>query len=245
SSCFDTSIDCSQFPSISVMAFNHFYVNPHLLKVWISYLLAHFLSYYFGNASHISIVVSMVVRVLLIENRYDLDISTFSWFIYSNNVLNTAIYMDVIRGFGCDPNDEEFSLKLFLERTVVFEQSSGNDTYDPTIERQDGYQEWESSSFLDLAPIEVEILNFFKGYSSEDSIVTNSGENYLNGVEVGTSSINQVSDSEENNPALSIMGKLDFSYLDDYKYRFCKRYICNCWAFYTSADVNDDDDYYY
>ncbi|CAG8852569.1 13767_t:CDS:1, partial [Gigaspora margarita] len=166
---FDTSVNCSQFPSISVMAFNHFYVNPNLLKVWISYPLARFLFYYFGNPSYISIVVSMVVRVLLIENRYDLDVSTFSWFIYGNDVLNTASYMDVIHGFGCDPNDEEFSLKLFLERTVVFEQSSGDDTYDPAIERQDGYQEWESSSFLDLAPIEVEILNFFKGYSSDDS----------------------------------------------------------------------------
>ncbi|CAG8834751.1 1008_t:CDS:2, partial [Gigaspora margarita] len=162
---FDTSIDCSRFPSISIMAFNHFYVNPHLLKVWISYPLARFLSYYFGNPSHISIVVSMVVRFLLIENHYDLNISTFSWFIYSNNVLNTASYMDVIRGFGCDPNNEEFSLKLFLERTVVLEQSGGDDTYDPTLD-----------SFLDLAPIEVEILNFFKGYSSEDSMITESDE---------------------------------------------------------------------
>ncbi|CAG8856162.1 10572_t:CDS:1, partial [Gigaspora margarita] len=125
---------------------------------------------------HISIVVSMVVRVLLIENHYDLDVLTFSWFIYGNDVLNTASYMDVIRGFGCDPNNEKFSLKLFLERTVVFEQFSGDDTYNPIIEQQDGYQEWEYSSFLDLAPIEVEILNFFKGYSSEDSIITESNE---------------------------------------------------------------------
>ncbi|CAG8852528.1 42527_t:CDS:2, partial [Gigaspora margarita] len=148
---FDTLVDCSQFPSISVMAFNHFYVNLHLLKVWISYPLARFLSYYFGNPSHISIVVGMVVRVLLIENHYDLDVATFSWFIYGNDVLNTASYMDVIRGFGCNPNNEEFSLKLFLERTVVFEQSSSDNTYDPTIERQDGY-------------------------SSEDSMVTESDE---------------------------------------------------------------------
>ncbi|CAG8844259.1 34665_t:CDS:2 [Gigaspora margarita] len=205
---FDTSIDCSQFPSTSVMAFNHFYVNPHLLKVWISYPLARFLFYYFGNPSHISIVVSMVVRVLLIENHYDLDISTFSWFIYGNDVLNTASYMDVIRGFGCDPNDEEFSLKLLLERTIVFEQSNGDDTYDPTIERQDGY-------------------------SSEDSMITKSDE-----------VLDEYFVVQEDNPVSPIMGKLDFSYLDDYKCRFCKRYVCNCWASYTSADINDDDYYY-
>ncbi|CAG8722790.1 39714_t:CDS:2, partial [Gigaspora margarita] len=158
---FDTSIDCSRFPSISIMAFNHFYVNPHLLKVWIS-------------------------------------------------------YMDVIRGFGCDPNDEEFSLKLFLERTVILEQSSSDDTYDPTLERQDCYQEWESSSFLDLAPIEVEILNFFKGYSFEDSMVIESDRvscEYFDG---------SISDSKEDNPVPPIMGKLDFSFLDSNKCHFCK-----------------------
>ncbi|CAG8854725.1 10731_t:CDS:2, partial [Gigaspora margarita] len=122
----------------------------------------------------------------------------------------------------------EFSLKLFLERTVVFEQSSSNDTYDPTIEHQDGYQKWESSFFLDLAPIKVEILNFFKGYSSDNSMDTESDEvscKYFDSSNIYSlfylkNYLNEVSNSEEDNPVSPIMGKLDFSYLDDYKCHF-------------------------
>ncbi|CAG8855593.1 32703_t:CDS:2, partial [Gigaspora margarita] len=104
----------------------------------------------------------------------------------------------------------------------------------PDIPEKPGYREWIASSNLNLSPIEVEILDFFKGYSSDDSddfMVIESNEipcEYFDGQNVNSSN-----------------GKsLDFFYLDDYKCRFCKRYICNCWNSFSSIDnVDSDFDY--
>ncbi|CAG8855165.1 20539_t:CDS:2, partial [Gigaspora margarita] len=84
----------------------------------------------------------------------------------------------------------------------------------PDIPEKPGYREWITSSDLNLSPIEVEILDVFKEYSSDDSddsMVIESDEiscEYFDG------QIQEVSNIDIN----SSNGKsLDFSYLDDYK----------------------------
>ncbi|CAG8856435.1 15668_t:CDS:2, partial [Gigaspora margarita] len=103
----------------------------------------------------------------------------------------------------------------------------------------------------------VEILDFFKGYSSDDSddsMVIESNEiscEYFDGQSVYFSfyikkdslipddpDIQEVSDMNVNS---SNSKSLDFSYLDDYKCRFCKRCVCNCWNSFFSIDNVDSD----
>ncbi|KAF0488308.1 hypothetical protein F8M41_022334 [Gigaspora margarita] len=214
-----------------------------------------------------------MVRLICIENGYDLSASSFSWVIFSDDSLVDLNFNTVVRAYGFDPFHEDFSLKTFLEQEIIFLDTSSVPDHSPNFPNEPGYQEWVNSSLLNLSPIEVEFLDFFKGYSSDDSVdsmVTESDEiscEYFNGQSVYFSfyikKASLVPEDDSNDPVQEVsstiihrpdadvsfysntsIGKsLDFSFLDDHKCRFYKRYVCYCWNSYSSIDVVDDNDY--
>ncbi|KAF0505902.1 hypothetical protein F8M41_019259 [Gigaspora margarita] len=81
--------------------------------------------------------------------------------------------------YGFDPFHEDFSLKTFLEQEIIFLDTSSSSDHSSDFSNEPGYQEWVNSPNLNLFLIEVEFLNFLKGYfsdDSDDSIVVESNE---------------------------------------------------------------------
>ncbi|CAG8856106.1 16791_t:CDS:2, partial [Gigaspora margarita] len=93
-----------------------------------------------------------------------------SW--YRANDIYSLILNNMVR-LICAENGLDFSASSFS--WVVFSDNSLVDldfqtiveAYD--IPEEPGYREWIAFPDLNLSPIEVEILDFFKGYSSDDS----------------------------------------------------------------------------
>ncbi|CAG8637075.1 22376_t:CDS:2, partial [Gigaspora margarita] len=164
-----------------------------------------------------------------------------SWYrvIFSDDSLVDLNFNTVVKAYRYDPFHEDFLLKTFLEQEVIFFDTSSSPDHSPDVSNEPGYQEWVNSSLLNLSPIEVEFLNFFKGYSSDDSVDSMFTESDEISCEYFDSQIQEISTEVSVN--ISNSKSLDFSFLDNHKCCFCKRFICNCWNSYSSIDDADSD----
>ncbi|KAF0560353.1 hypothetical protein F8M41_002352 [Gigaspora margarita] len=268
----DVASVCSGNSEVSNSAFTdfafllsqqHFFIRSETLRVFMSLLLAHYIVSWYGVDDVYSLILNNMVHLICIENGYDLSASSFSWVIFSDDSLVDLNFNTVVKAYGFDPFHEDFLLKTFLEQEIIFLDTSNGPDHSPDFPNEPGYQEWVNSPNLNLSPIEVEFLNFLKGYSSDDSddsMVVDSDEiscKYFDGQSVYFSFYikkaslvpddpnNQVQEVSTVDTITPTNGKfLDFSYLDNHKCRFCKRYICDCWNSFSSIDdVDSDFDY--
>ncbi|CAG8827232.1 10829_t:CDS:2, partial [Gigaspora margarita] len=168
----DAESICSEISEVSNLEFTdfsfllsqqHFLVCSETLRVFISLSLARYIiSWYCVNDIY-SLILNNMVHLICVENGLDLSASSFLWVVF------------------------RFSLKTFIEQEIIFLDLSSGPDHSPDIPEKPGYREWIASSDLNLSPIEVEILDFFKGYSSDDfddSMVIESDEiscEYFNG----------------------------------------------------------------
>ncbi|CAG8742965.1 20925_t:CDS:2, partial [Gigaspora margarita] len=68
-----------------------------------------------------------MVRLICVKNSYDISASSFSWNVFNDDFLVDLDFNTVIWAFGSDPLNENFSLKVFMEREIIFlDISSGN-----------------------------------------------------------------------------------------------------------------------
>ncbi|KAF0539430.1 hypothetical protein F8M41_007077 [Gigaspora margarita] len=255
----DVVSNCSEISEVSnsdftdfsfLLSQQHFFVRSETLRVFMSLPLARYVVSWYGVDDVYSLILNNMVRLICIENGYDLSASSFSWVIFSDDSLVDLNFNTVVQAYGFDPFHEDFSLKTFLEQEIIFLDTSGGPDHSPDFPNEPGYQEWANSPNLNLSPIEVEFLNFFKGYSSDDSddsmasLVPDDSDDQVQEV---SSTIVRRPDVDVSFYSNTSIGKsLDFSFLDDHKCHFCKRYVCNCWNSYSSIDVVDDnnnDDY--
>ncbi|CAG8838239.1 8053_t:CDS:2, partial [Gigaspora margarita] len=160
----------SDFESInSENSEQHFLVCSETLRVFISLPLARYIiSWYRANDIY-SLILNNMVRLICAENSLDLSASSFSWVVFSDNSLVDLDFQTVVEAHGYNSSHEDFSLKSFLEQEIIFLDLSSGPDHSPDIPEEPGYREWIASPDLNLSPIEVEILDFFKGYSSDDS----------------------------------------------------------------------------
>ncbi|CAG8854616.1 34142_t:CDS:2, partial [Gigaspora margarita] len=137
-----------------------------------------------------------------------------------DNSLVDLNFQTVVEAYGYNSSHEDFSLKTFLEQEIIFLDLFSGPDHSPDIPEEPGYREWIVYSDLNLSPIEVEILDFFKEYSSDDSddtMVIDLMRFHVNISMVkvvslvyhvcrsGVVRIQEVSDSKEDNPVLPIM----------------------------------------
>ncbi|CAG8617363.1 45352_t:CDS:2 [Gigaspora margarita] len=206
----------SDVESVNSENSEHFLVRSETLRVFISLSLARYIiSWYCANDIY-SLILNNMVHLICAENV-----------VFSDNSLVDLNFQTVVEAYGYNPSHEDFSLKTFLEQEIIFLDLSSGPDHSPDIPKEPGYHEWIVSSDLNLSSIEVEILNFFKGYlsdDSDDSMVIESNEiscEFFDGQSFYFSfyikkdslipndpddQVQEVSDSEEDNPVLPIMG---------------------------------------
>jgi len=165
-----SEISNSNFSDInSLCSRQHLFVRPATLRVFISLSLARFIVNWYSANDLYSVILNNLIRSICVENDFDIPSSDFSWIVFTDDSLSSLPFENVIRSYGCDPNDVDFSLKVFLENDVINLDTSSGDEYDSAYSDDPGYREWASDPFLNLDPIEAEILDLLKGHSSDDS----------------------------------------------------------------------------
>ncbi|KAF0558214.1 hypothetical protein F8M41_009945 [Gigaspora margarita] len=247
----NSEVSNSDFIEFSdIIAHQHFTVHPGSLKVFMSLCLARYIVSWYGVEDLYSLILNNMVHLICVENGYDISASSFSWIIFNDNSLTNLDFETVIWAYGSNSSYEDFSLKIFLKREIIALDASSGDGNVSDVSEEPGYQEWVSSVSLNLSPIEVEFLNFFKGYSSDDSVDSMASlipDDHDDQVQEIASTILRRPDVDVSfyaNISTNSNGKsLDFFFLDTHKCHFCKRYVCNCWNSYSSIDVIDDDNY--
>ncbi|CAG8844989.1 36571_t:CDS:2, partial [Gigaspora margarita] len=166
----NSEVSNSDFTDFSFLfSQQHFLVRSETLRVFISLSLARYIiSWYRANDIY-SLILNNMVHLICAENGLDLSASSFSWVVFSDNSLVDLDFQTVVEAYGYNSSHEDFSLKTFLKQEIIFLDLSSGPDHSPDVPEEPGYREWIASPDLNLSPIEVEIFDFFKGYSSDDS----------------------------------------------------------------------------
>ncbi|KAF0514980.1 hypothetical protein F8M41_017463 [Gigaspora margarita] len=200
--------------------------------------LARYVVSWYGVDDVYFLILNYMVCLICIENGYDLSASSFSWVIFSDDSLVDLNFNTVVNTYGFDPFHEDFSLKTFLEQEIIFLDTSSGPDHSPDFPNEPGYfsDDSDDSMVTESDEISCEYFNgqsvYFSFYIKKASLIPDDPDN-------------QVQEVTTMDTITSPNGKsLDFSYLDNHKCRFCKRYICNCWNSFSSIDdVDSDFDY--
>ncbi|CAG8840555.1 8003_t:CDS:2, partial [Gigaspora margarita] len=113
-----------------LVAQQHFIVRTETLRVFISLALARYIVSWYRVSDIYSIILNNMVRLICVENDYNLSASSFSWTVFNDDFLVDLDFNTVIRAFGSDSLNEDFSLKVFIEREIILLDIFSGDNID-------------------------------------------------------------------------------------------------------------------